>query len=153
MRALLTLNSEPDVQLYKHKVSHYSTVRESPYSLRKRVFVCIEMLINCSNRLHSDHWGILFNESISSCSIHVHSPSGQTDSNCQPQSLPPLTVGPIKAWMFWSDSLTQFFTWRKRRTNHNAINHQRVSGGQLVSQSASKKPYLLSSICSAWTCV
>lgn len=118
----------PDVQLYKHKVSHYSTVKQSPCSLRKRVFVCIEMLINCSNRLHSDHREILFNESISSCSIHVHFPSGQTDSNCQLQSLPPLTVGPIKGWMFWSDSFTQSFTWRKKWTYHNAINHQRASG-------------------------
>lgn len=59
-------------------------------------------------------------------SIHVHSPFRQNDS-----SQPPLTVGPIKGWMFWSDSLKQSFTWTKRkkkRTYHNAINHVRASG-------------------------
>lgn len=81
--------------------------------------VCLHWnFYNFSKRLHCDHRDVarfFFNEAINACPFHVHSPSRQCDSDCQTQSLPPLTVGPIKAWLFWSDSLKQFFTWRRKK--------------------------------------
>lgn len=71
-----------------------------------------------------------FNESINSWPIHVYPP--RPDGALQTaghKSLLPLTAGPIKGWVFWSDGLKQSFTWReeeKKRTYHNAINHVRA---------------------------
>lgn len=50
------------------------------------MFVCIEMLINCGTGSILIIGRFFFNESISSCSIHVHSLSGPNDSNCQTHS-------------------------------------------------------------------
>lgn len=64
---------------YEQKVGHYSTPRASSHSLRKGVFVCIEMLINGCNRLQTDLRDFVFNESISPWStrgrINLNSPA------------------------------------------------------------------------------
>lgn len=67
LRAHFQLQS-PDVWRYEQKVGHYSAPRASPRSLRKGVFVWIEMLINASNQ-QTDLRDFAFNESISSCSL------------------------------------------------------------------------------------
>lgn len=64
---------------YEQKVGHYSAPRASPRSLRKGVFVWIEMLINGSNQ-QTDLRDFAFNESISPCSLH-----GQINSNSPAQ--------------------------------------------------------------------
>lgn len=64
--ALFSLHSgSPDVWIYKQKVSHYSAPGKSPCSLRTAEFVCIEMLINFSYGLHSDHRDFVLDECIS----------------------------------------------------------------------------------------
>lgn len=79
LRAHFPIQS-PDVQRYEQKVGHYSTPRVSVRSLRKGVFVCIEMLINGSNQLQTDLRDFAFNESISPRSLR-----GQINSNSPAQ--------------------------------------------------------------------
>lgn len=125
MCALLTPNLESRCPAIQAE-SQTSFNSQYPLSLKYRVFVCIEILINCSSRPHSGHrvtflWVHKFMLYSSPFPI-------QTGSNWQTQSVLSVTAGPIKALMFWSGSLKQSFTWRKKRTHHNAINHVRVSG-------------------------
>lgn len=153
MCALLTQTWNPDVQLYKQKVSHHLTPKILvPWGTGclfalKQWSVSVTGFILITERF-------FFNEPINSTPIHVQSPSRQNDSNCQTQSLPPLTVGPIKGWMFWSDSLKQSFTWRKKKKGVTIMLlimwGRQGSAGVTVSF---KKPYLLSSTHSVRTCV
>lgn len=90
------------------------------------MFVCIEMLINCGFILIIRRF--FFNESISSCSIHVHSLSGTNDSNCQthsPLSFDSSTNEGLNVLIRQPHTILYL---QRKRTCHNVINHMRALG-------------------------